>query len=55
MKTTRDKLFIFVKYMPQQKLEEARLRIEKENVDNRDEFDGPDDAGVYNPVKLPWK
>lgn len=55
MQTTRIKLFTFVKYMPQQKLEEARLRIEKENVDNRNEFDGADDAGVYNPVELPWK
>ena len=41
--------------MPQEKLEQARLRIERENVDNRDEFDGPSDAGLYNPVKLPWK
>lgn len=55
MQTTRNKLFTFVNYMPQQKLEEARLRIEKENVDNRNEFDGADDAGVYNPVELPWK
>jgi hypothetical protein len=55
MQITRIKLFTFVKYMPQQKLEEARLRIEKENVDNRIEFDGADDAGVYNPVELPWK
>ena len=55
LQTTRDQLFVYVKYMPQGKLEEARLRIERENVDNRDEFDGPSDAGVYNPVKLPWK
>lgn len=26
-----------------------------ENVLNRDEFDGDADAGVYNPVVLPWK
>lgn len=26
-----------------------------ENVANRDEFDGDSDAGVYNPVVLPWK
>ena len=26
-----------------------------ENVANREEFDGDDDAGVYNPVVLPWK
>mmetsp|Transcript_5041 Transcript_5041/g.6516 ORF Transcript_5041/g.6516 Transcript_5041/m.6516 type:complete len:243 (-) Transcript_5041:118-846(-) len=55
LRTTREKLFVYVSYMPQEKLQEARLRIERENVDNRDEFDGPSDAGVYNPVKLPWK
>lgn len=54
---TREKLFVFVKYMPQDKLNEARKRVEVENVDNREEFDGDIDpnAGVYNPVKLPWK
>jgi hypothetical protein len=26
-----------------------------ENVLNRDEFDGDADAGVFNPVVLPWK
>ena len=26
-----------------------------ENVANRDEFDGDSDAGVYNPVVLPWR
>lgn len=52
---TREKLFIFLKYMPSQKLEEARIRVEEENVLNRDEYDGDSDAGVYNPVKLPWK
>lgn len=55
LRTTREELFTYVKYMPQDKLEQARLRIERENVDNRDEFDGPSDSGVYNPVKLPWK
>lgn len=55
MQTTRNELFTFVQYLPQDKLQQARLRIERENVDNREEFDGPDDAGVYNPVKLPWK
>ena len=55
LQTARDQLFVYVGYMPQGKLEEARLRIERENVDNRDEFDGASDAGVYNPVKLPWK
>jgi hypothetical protein len=51
----RENLFKFVKYMPQDKLEAARLRVEDENVKNRDEFDGDADAGVYNPVVLPWK
>ena len=55
LQTTRNEIFTYVKYMPQDKLQEARLRIERENVDNREEFDGPSDAGVYNPVKLPWK
>lgn len=55
LRSTRDEIFTYVKYMPQDKLEQARLRIERENVDNREEFDGPSDAGVYNPVKLPWK
>jgi hypothetical protein len=55
LQTTREEIFVYVNYMPQGKLEEARLRIERENVDNRDEFDGPSDAGLYNPVKLPWK
>ena len=27
----------------------------EENVLNRDEFDGDSDAGVFNPVVLPWK
>ena len=27
----------------------------QENVANREEFDGDEDAGVYNPVVLPWK
>lgn len=55
---TRNKLFEFLDYLPdQQKLLEARARVEKENELNKDEFD-PDlgtDAGVYNPVVLPWK
>ncbi|KAL3798249.1 hypothetical protein HJC23_000163 [Cyclotella cryptica] len=51
----RERLFDFLSYMPQEKLEEARKRVEEENVLNRDEFDGDADAGVYNPVVLPWK
>lgn len=56
----REKLFDFVEYLPpadQIKLLEARKRVEDENNLNKDEFD-PDlatDAGVYNPVTLPWK
>jgi hypothetical protein len=55
MQSCREKLFVFLKYMPQEKLEAARFRVEDENVKNRDEFDGEADAGVYNPVTLPWK
>jgi len=55
LKTTREELFVFLNYMPQDKLKNARLRVEDENVKNLDEFDGSDDAGVYNPVILPWK
>lgn len=55
---TREKLFEFVSYLPDQsKLQEARKRVEDENKLNVDEFD-PDlanDAGIYNPVELPWK
>lgn len=51
----RECLFDFFSYMPQDILEGARKRVEEENVANRDEFDGDDDAGVYNPVVLPWK
>jgi hypothetical protein len=52
---TRERLFDFVAYMPQDTLEQARKRIEEENVKNIQEFDGDEDAGVYNPVRLPWK
>jgi hypothetical protein len=55
MQDTRENLFVFLKYMPSEKLAAARLRVEDENVKNRDEFDGDEDAGVYNPVVLPWK
>lgn len=55
---TREKLFDFVAYLPNQdKLQEARARVQEENKLNQDEFD-PDlanDAGVYNPIELPWK
>jgi len=52
---TREKLFIYLDFMPQEKLEGARKRIEDENKLNIEEFDGDEDAGVYNPVMLPWK
>lgn len=59
LQNTRGALFQFLDYMPKEKLEQARKRVEVENVDNREEFD--DDlaidktTGIYNPVKLPWK
>jgi hypothetical protein len=55
MQSCRENLFVFLQYMPRDKLEYARLRVEDENVKNREEFDGDADAGVYNPVVLPWK
>ena len=55
LQSCRESLFVFLKYMPQEKLEAARKRVEEENVLNREEFDGDADAGVYNPVVLPWK
>lgn len=54
---TRQKLFEFLEFVDQKKLEEARLRVEEENKLNREEFD-PDllsDSGVLNPIVLPWK
>ncbi len=35
----RDELFGFLRYMPPDKLEAARRRVEEENVKNREEFD----------------
>ncbi|KAL7440062.1 hypothetical protein ACHAXM_008362 [Skeletonema potamos] len=55
LRECRERLFDFLSYMPQDKLQAARKRVEEENVANRDEFDGDSDAGVYNPVVLPWK
>lgn len=52
---TRESLFIFLDFIPQDKLEGARARIEEENKLNIEEFDGDETAGVYNPVILPWK
>ena len=51
----REKLFVFLKYMPQEKLLQARERVEYENVKNREEYPGSSDDGLFNPVKLPWK
>lgn len=53
--TTREQLFVFLDFMPQDKLEGARTRIEEENKMNVEEFDGDEDAGVYNMPALPWK
>jgi hypothetical protein len=55
MQTCREQLLVYTSYMPADKLKNARYRVEGENVKNRDEFDGDEDAGVYNPVNLPWK
>jgi len=55
LSTTREQLFIFLDFMPQDKLEAARARIEDENKMNVEEFDGDEDAGVYNMPALPWK
>lgn len=55
LQNTREMIFLFVDFMPKEKLEGARDRIEEENKLNIEEFDGEEDAGVYNPVKLPWK
>jgi hypothetical protein len=64
LKECREQLFIFLKYMePKEKLLNARLRVENENIQNRIEFGDANDiddnknknAGVYNPVILPWK
>jgi hypothetical protein len=55
LQTCREQLTVYTGYMPADKLRNARIRVEDENAANRDEFDGDDDAGVYNPVRLPWK
>lgn len=54
MQTCREQLLVYTAYMPESKLRNARYRVENENIQNRDEFDGDEDAGVYNPVNLPW-
>eukprot|EP00980_Cylindrotheca_fusiformis_P000635 scaffold158_cov105-Cylindrotheca_fusiformis.AAC.8 len=58
LKNTREKLFEFLDYLPDQsKVMAARKRVEDENKLNVDEFD-PDlanDAGIFNPIELPWK
>mmetsp|Transcript_3031 Transcript_3031/g.8555 ORF Transcript_3031/g.8555 Transcript_3031/m.8555 type:complete len:224 (+) Transcript_3031:12957-13628(+) len=55
LQNSREKLFVFLEYVPQDKLQEARKRVERENVENREEYDGDGTEGVYNPVVLPWK
>lgn len=58
LRDTRELLFEFVAFLPEQsKLMNARRRVEEENKLNVDEFD-PDlanDAGIYDPIVLPWK
>ena len=54
---TRERIFDFVDRVPDQsKVLSARTRVEEENKLNQDEFDPDltDDAGVYNPIVLPW-
>ena len=55
---TRELLFDFCAYVPDPtKLQNARRRVEEENKLNVDEFD-PDlanDAGIFDPIVLPWK
>ena len=55
LSNAREQIFAFLDFVPQDKLEQARKRVEQENVDNREEYDGDGTEGVYNPVVLPWK
>ena len=55
LQSCREELFVFLQYVPADKLAAARKRVEDENVANRDEYDGDGSEGVYNPVILPWK
>jgi hypothetical protein len=55
LSSTRENLFVFLDYMPQEKVDQARLRVEEENKLNRKEFDLDSDAAIFNPVTLPWK
>ena len=57
LQNRREGLIVFLDFTPQGKLEEARRRIEEENVANVDELNEELDrnAGIYNPVILPWK
>jgi len=58
LRDTRELLFDFCAYVPDPiKLQDARRRVEEENKLNVDEFD-PDlanDAGIFDPIVLPWK
>lgn len=58
LRDTRNLLFDFVAYLPDQsKIANARRRVKEENKLNVDEFD-PDlanDAGIYDPIVLPWE
>jgi len=58
LRTTRTSLFQFMSYLPTQKLEQARIRVEEENIQNRADAEaaGVDpDSAVFRPVQLPWK
>lgn len=54
MKTTREKLDNFLKFLPSEAVSKARQQVEDENAKNLVEFQGEGGA-IINPVKLPWK
>lgn len=55
MKSTRDKLDGFLKYMPEDVVQAARRQVEEENAQNVKEYAGEASGGIINPVTLPWK
>lgn len=55
MQSCRGKLEKFVAYMPQDSLDLARKRVEKENEINLKELAALDGGAISNPVTLPWK
>lgn len=57
MSATRGKLDTFLTYMPADVVQAARQQVEDENGMNQKEYQSPDgdNAGIMNPVTLPWK